>query len=151
MRPSFRGMRGFTIVELVVIIAIAGILAAFVAARINTQSFDTEGFANETRAMIRYAQKVAIAQRRTVAVVFVTGAGGNIKLCYTDFACLVANEVREPGMETLFQRTAKSTVSLSGVNFTFNSLGKPNAGQTVTVSGDVVRSIVIEAETGYVR
>jgi MSHA pilin protein MshC len=150
MRPSFRAARGFTIVELVVVIAIAGILAAFVAARLNTSSFDTEGFANETVAMIRYAQKVAIAQRRTVAVVFVSGLGGNIKLCYTDSTC--ASGVREPGTTALFQRTAKSTVNLTGANpLTFNSLGKPNAGQTVTVSGDVVRSIVIEAETGYVR
>lgn len=142
-----RAASGFTLTELVMVIAIAGILAAFAASRISTQSFDTEGFANQTTAMIRYAHKLAVAQRRTVAVVF---SGANIKLCYTDTSC-TGGDVREPPTADLFQRNAPSSVTLSGTSFTFSSLGRPSIGQTVTVSGDVTRSIIIEAETGYVR
>lgn len=138
---------GFTLTELVVVIAIAAILAAFAASRISTRSFDTEGFTNEARAMIRYAHKLAVAQRRTVAVVF---SGANIKLCYTDTGCS-GGDVREPPGTALFQRNAPSSVTLTGTSFTFSSLGRPSIGQTVTVSGDVTRSIIIEAETGYVR
>lgn len=143
-----RSTIGFTIMELVVVIAIAGILAAFAASRINTRSFETEGFANQSRAMIRYAQKLAIAQRQTVAVVF---TDTNIKLCYTDTACSGGN-VREPPETVLFQRNTPTGVTFfTKTSFTFSSLGRPSLGQTVVIRGDVDRNIVIEAETGYVR
>ena len=143
-----RAVIGFTLTELVVVIAIAGILAAFAASRINTRSFDTEGFTNQSAAMIRYAQKLAIAQRQTVAVVF---TDTHIKLCYTDTSCSGGN-VREPPDTVLFQRNAPTDVTFfTKTSFTFSSLGRPSLGQTVVVRGDVDRSIVIEAETGYVR
>src|SRR6185436_16319699 len=60
--------KGFSLTELVVVIVIVTILSAFAMARINTKSFEAEGFANELAATMRYAQKTAIAQHRSVAV-----------------------------------------------------------------------------------
>ena len=137
---------GFTITELVVVIVIASILAVFAVSRISTQAFDTEGFANRVAAMARYAQKLAISQRRTVVVVTTSG---NIRLCYANAAC--ASPVHEPPGTDPFSYNAPSGVSLSATTVSFSALGRPGAGATITVTGDVARTITIEAETGYVR
>lgn len=134
-------------IELVTVIGIAAILAAFAIARIDTQAFDTEGFANRAAAMARYAQKIAISQRRTVAVVITSS---NIQLCYADTACS-GGSVHEPPGTGAFSFNAPSGVALGGSSFTFNALGKPSAGGSITVTGDVVRTITVEAETGYVH
>lgn len=151
MSISPKSSSGFTLVELVTVIGIASILAAFAISRISTASFDTEGFANRAAAMVRYAQKIAISQRRTVAVVV---SGNNIKLCYTDSSC--ASQVREPPGTNAFSYDAPTasgvTIALDlGTSFTFDALGRPSAGRTITVSGDGTKMITIAAETGYVQ
>ena len=50
MRRPKTCARGFTLTELVVVIVIATILAAFAIARIDTRDFDAEGYANQVRA-----------------------------------------------------------------------------------------------------
>jgi len=137
---------GFTIIELVVVIGISAILAAFAFSRINVASFDTEGFANRAAAMVRYAQKIAIAQRRTV---FVVTTASNIKLCYTDATC--ATPVHEPPGTNAFSMSS-TNIALSVTSFSFSALGKPTPGPvTITVTGDGTKTITIAAETGYVQ
>ena len=145
-----RAAAGFTLTELVMVMIIAGILSAFAIARINTQSFDTEGFANRAAAMVRYAQKLAIAQRRTVFVVTTVGPPSHIKLCYADATC--ATPVREPPGTNAFAYDAPSGIALSAASFSFSALGKPTPGPvTITVTGDGTKTITIAAETGYVQ
>jgi MSHA pilin protein MshC len=140
--------RGFTLMELVTVIAIAAILAAFAAATINTRSFDTEGVANKATAAVRYAQRLAISQRRNVAV---TVAGNAIALTYPD-APLSGAAVREPpGTNAFTVSKSGITITATAGSFTFSALGRPDAGGTITVTGDGSRTITIEAETGYVR
>jgi MSHA pilin protein MshC len=136
-----------------VVIGIATILSALAIARINTASFDTEGFANQLAATIRYAQKIAISQRRNVTVAVSTST---VSLTYPD----IGQPVRQPpGTDafTLNVPTAKG-VSLGGTllipgTFTFSALGKPNLGGTLIVSGGDIApiTITVEAETGYVH
>ena len=146
MIPRPRLCAGFTLTELVVVIVIATILSAFAISRISTQGFDTEGFANRAAAMVRYAQKLAISQRRTVVVVT---TASNIRLCYADAGC--ASAVHEPPGTAPFSYNVPSGVSLSATTVSFNGLGKPGAAATITVTGDVARTITVEAETGYVH
>jgi MSHA pilin protein MshC len=140
--------KGFSLTELVVVIVIATILSAFAIARINTLGFDTEGFANRVAAMVRYAQKIAVSQRRTV---FVVTTASNIKLCYVDVATPCDTPVREPPGTNAFSIAAPSNVVLSATSFSFDALGRPSAATTITVTGDVARNITVAAETGYVQ
>lgn len=72
---------------------IIGILGALGAARFfERTSFDVRAFADQTKAMLRYAQKVAIAQNRPV---YVRLDSNSIALCF-DSACSSANLVFPP-------------------------------------------------------
>src|SRR5262249_1254370 len=137
-----RKLSGFTLTELVIVIVIAAILTAFAVSRIGTQGFDTEGFANQAIAMVRYAHKVPISQRRTVAVVVTAGTPGTLRLCYTNPSC-AGGDLHEPPGENAFTKTSKSNVTVAGASFTFDALGKPSAGGAITVSGDGSHTITI--------
>lgn len=150
MIGTHQSASGFTLTELVVVIVIATVLAAFAAARINTQSFDAEGFANEVAATLRYAQKIAISQKRNVAV----GISGNtLSLTYPDAPLSGAAVRKPPGADPFI--ISKSGISISGTGFTFNALGKPTVPSTLTITGSdtppTTKTITVEAETGYVR
>jgi len=144
------GAKGFSLTELVVVIVIATILSAFAISRINTTSFKTEGYSRQVAAAIRYAQKIAVSQRRNVTVTFTAGA---VALSYPDFG----QPVRQPPTPDAFSVDVPSGVSLSGTlagtTLTFSALGKPNTGGTLKVSGGDIPDITItvESETGYVH
>jgi MSHA pilin protein MshC len=144
-RLSRRRARGFTLTELVVTIVIATVLAAFAIARIDRQGFDTEGYASQVSATVRYGQKLAIAQRRSVTV---TASGNSLSLSY---AAPVSAPVRKLPSTDDYVINAPSGVTIAAATFTFDALGRPSAGTTLTVTGDVARVITIEAETGYVH
>src|SRR5437879_13757246 len=63
------GRRGFTRPELVMVIVVIGILAVVTAPRfISWKGFASRGFYDEAQAVVRYAQKTAIAWRRSIVV-----------------------------------------------------------------------------------
>jgi len=58
--------RGFMLIELIMVMVMLGVLAVFAAPRIfNSDDFYARGFHDETLGLLRYAQKAAIAQRRS--------------------------------------------------------------------------------------
>jgi MSHA pilin protein MshC len=151
---------GFTLVELVVVIAILGLLAAVVGPRfVGRDAFASRGFYDQAKATVRMAQKVAIAERANATLpktlIFVVVSATGIQVCRAA-GCGAGTQVLNPATGAPLAATVPSGVTLSPVgNFTFDGLGRPSATQTITltstIAGDPARPIVVEAETGYVH
>lgn len=143
------------------VIVLAGVLAVFVAPRLNTSDFNARGFHDETLAFLRFAQKSAIAQRRTVCVV-VTAAGATLTInpgagTTTCPGGVMPGPRGEPAATIPSLPAAKMTginYSTAPTNFHFNGLGQPSAAQTIRVASGgvpIAQIITVEAETGYVH
>jgi MSHA pilin protein MshC len=144
--------RGFTLVELVVTISVLGLMAAVLGPRfVGRDAFASRGFHDEAQAVVRYAQKTAIAWRRPAFVCITATAvsAGSVADCGT----LLVN----PISGTTLTATAPSGVTLTPNNFSFDGAGRPNPNAQITIAfasgiaGDPARQIVVEAETGYVH
>lgn len=138
-------MRGFTLVELVVVIILLGILAVVVLPRFfDRATFDARGFSDELAQTVRFAQKLAVAQHRTV---YVLTGGGQVRVCF-DAACSQA--APSPAGGTL-ARPIPAGVSLAApASLAFDALGRPSAAATYAVTGGgASRTLSVEAETGY--
>ena len=145
-----RGARGFSLVELVVTLIIAGILAALVIPNLNQQQIDASWFHEQAKAAVRYAQREAVAQRRCV---FVSVSSTQLQLFYGDANCAIT----AVPLTLITSGAAYALTAPAGVTFTappppfafsFNGLGQPSAGVPLVVGG---KSITVTAETGYVK
>ena len=144
---SPRAGRGFTLLELVIVIVILGIIAVVTAANFNQNAIDKTWFLEQVKSAVRYAQKTAIAQRRVVYVIVNPSAPYQLSLCY-DAGC--AGPVSTLTSSGAFVLTPPSGVILSASTspFTFNGLGQPSAAVTLSINGSLV---TVSAETGYVQ
>lgn len=158
--------RGFTLIELIMVMVVVGILAVFAAPRFfDANVFKSRGFADQVQATLRYAQKEAIAQHRNVCVAMTA----------SDITLTIANAIPSlatspcntnlviPGQATNKISTPSAAITLTlspatPATFIFGALGKPwdaagvtpSAQKSITISG-VTNIIYVEAETGYVH
>lgn len=144
---------GFTLVELIVVLVLAGVLAVVAAPSLfSTGDFYARGFHDETLALLRYAQKTAIAQRRPVCVTF--GATTATLMIDADRNAATGTNGCETSLTAVHGGTitARGTVQYAAVPaaVVFDGLGQPGAGQTIQVVGAANR-IVVETATGYVH
>lgn len=144
---------GFTLVELVVVIVIVGVLAVVAGPRfMGKNTFDSRGFYDKTAAIIRFAQKTAIAWRRPVFVCI----AGNQVIVATTTACAIPNRVANPLTGSAAVEAAPSGVTLNAnvAEFSFDALGRSNADVAInfvsTIAGDPARQITVAAATGFV-
>ena len=138
--------KGFTLIEVIMVMAIIGILAATVLPRIDfgatSSRASVDGAAYMIASDIRYAQEFAMANRVSKTVTFTNGSS-----IYT-FSPV------SPGMDSSGQLQSIGATIGTTVTFTFNSLGEPTAGggSFVTVSaGGVTRTITVLQYTGKVN
>lgn len=174
--------RGFTLVELVATLIVVGILAVVAIPRFfDRQTFDLHGFHSHALAMMRHAQKLAVAQNRDVHVRL---DGGSFAFCFSTFGAdgTCTNPVPAPSGRN---SGSPATLAACGNNgnwfceaipkgivyaaapattrFYFNALGKPFLAADVQpnssfarlavslTAGGIARNIIVEAETGYVH
>jgi MSHA pilin protein MshC len=93
LRPA--GPAGFTMVELIVVIVLIGILGAIAGSRLfDNQVFEARAYADQSRSLIRYAQKLAIAQNRAV---FVRSTPNGFAVCFIATCATAADLAQAPG------------------------------------------------------
>ena len=145
--PTPSKMSGFTLVELITVIVLVGILAVAALPRFFDQNvFESRGFFDESKSLLRYGQKVAVAQRRTVCV-----ALGGTGVALTIASAANAGACDTPLALPNVPRGGSGLVS-SVAAFQFLSLGGTNqpANVTVTVTG-ATGTITVDRVTGHVR
>ncbi len=147
---------GFSLIELIAVLVITGILGGVALRFFTRQTFDTRGYADQVSAMLRFAQKSAIAKRRNVCV---NVSAGNLTLSFAAAAGAACDPVAAnntplaaPDGTAPFSKNAPNSVALAPAgNFSFDPLGRPSAAQSIGVTGDIARTVTVEAETGYVH
>lgn len=144
-------MRGFTLIELVVVIVLMAILLATAAPRFFARNdFEGPAYAQEFASAARYAQKLAVA----------TGCPVQLVVTATDYALrqpVNANcsggftrAVVHPATGTDFSGTAPAGISASGPfgTITFDARGVASPAASFVLSG---RTVTIAAGSGYVQ
>jgi MSHA pilin protein MshC len=148
---------GFTLIELVMTMVIIGIMGAVAIPRFFGASvFQARGFADQLKATMRYAQKMAIAKNRYICVTFTTTSitltqdATAPSLVHASASC-PGSSLTSPAGQTPYVVTAAGAVSQSGGSaFNFSPQGRASAAQSITVNG-YVTPVIVEAETGYVH
>ena len=156
--------RGFTLVELIVIMVIVGILAVAAMPRFADRGgFDARGFYDATLSALRYAQKSAIAQRRNVCVAFsaagVSPATITLRIrndfsadCNAGCDNALARDLAGPAWERRAGVNFAAAVAplVYPADFNFCPSGAASSGQAFGVQQLPGNTITIVGATGYV-
>lgn len=143
-------MKGFTLVELVLVLLLLGILAAAAIPRVPVSPTGVDAAARKIRSDLHYARSLAMTRGRNHGIEF---AGGAPYILYDQTP---TNPVLDPLSRAAFsedlRRFGRSEVTNS-LRVEFDSWGRPilGGGGSVSVSnGTFARTLNILAETGFV-
>jgi MSHA pilin protein MshC len=146
MNPS---PRGFTVVEMTVVLVVMGLIATFALPRLmDRRSLHERAFRDSLQSLLRDARRVAFTQQRDVCVQLAGGATPWAELRYFGTACNGA-PVEEPGTSQPYRVDLPQGVTWTGATLVrFNTSGQPvpNANQTLTVG---TGTLIVTRETGY--
>jgi prepilin-type N-terminal cleavage/methylation domain-containing protein len=133
MKPT----KGFTVIELIVVIALLGILAVAVIPRLlDSTTINAREAAAMVGTDIRRTQELAMADIVSYRISF-NGTS-------------IYQIIRDPGgtPTTVETKTIPAGITASSVTIDFNSLGEPNGGFTINVGGN---SVTVSQYTGRVN
>lgn len=153
--PIMIRQRGFTLIELIVILVIAGVLAVFALGRFTgSDSFDARGYYDELVAATRYAQRYAVASGCDVQIDIQAGSFSvtmENAPCPSGVGAFGTNVQRPDGGN--FAGAAPSGVSVTSTGtFRFDPFGdETTGGGTITVSGGgTTLSFTVTPGSGFV-
>lgn len=135
--------RGFTLTELVLILVLIGIMAAFVAPRLDILGFERQSFARELTIALRHAQRVAIAAACPV-VVDIDSGGYAVRWGGGDCG---SQALSHPSRGGEFSGAGDVSTGTGAVRF--DARGRTAGPTTIVVTGGA--TITVEAGSGYVR
>ena len=156
--------RGFTLVELVVVLLLIGILAFFVLPRTSQNTLELSSQAEQVATDIRYAQTLSMTRGAALGTqgrycIFFTATGYQYRNNGNSYAtpCTVAVNHPATGSSTaiVLAGTAVATANLTGNYLEFDTKGQPasfaapasNATITLTATGGP-RTVVVSPVTG---
>ena len=142
---------GFTLIELIVVILLMGILAAFMLPKVDLDTFRESGFAQQSMAAIRYGQKQAIGSGCEVNVsIAVSGCTLQWNGTPAGLGCL-GTSITNPatGLNNFCNNSTPESSADLTTAIRFDNIGRPTA-----TAGDLSlnlgsRIITIEPETGF--
>jgi MSHA pilin protein MshC len=147
---------GYTLVELVVVMAVTGVLAAYMAPRFwNAQSFSDRSYADELGAALRAAQKAAVITGCPARLALTATTYAAVQQAASGNACNPADASWSMPIESadgsVIAGTAPTNESVAPVGtFQFDDQGRltSSPGTTITVG---THTITIVAGTGLVQ
>jgi len=147
---------GYTLVELVVVMAIAGVLAAFIAPRFwSQQTFSDRGYADELAAALRFTQKAAVITGCPARLTLASGSYAAAQQAASGNTCNASDNtwatpvVGADGSNIQNTAPGSTTSSPTGV-FQFDTQGRLSASPATTITVGT-RTITIVAGTGLVQ
>ena len=134
-------------VELIVTMVIVGILAVAVIPRFETLSaFDARGFRDQTLSTLRFAQKIALAQRRAVCVT-TSNTGVTLKVAST----ATDNNACDDGVAFTLPFQAKPGTGLEVKSFNYLRQGETDQSSDITLTITGATTITVDYLTGHAR
>lgn len=143
---------GFSLIELIMVMILAGILLAVAIPNLNIDGFRQIGGFQQGTAMIRFGQKLAITTGCQVDVLL------NTTDCNLTFNGCTNSAIPSPGGSGNNFCTSSDPGVSPAVNFTFDNIGAPiaipppvpivSSQQTINFGGG--QTVTVEANTGFV-
>lgn len=144
--------RGFTLVELVIVLVLAAILAAAVLPRFTQGIVEISSQAEQVAADIRYAQTLSMTHGQRYCIAF-TATGYQLRT--TSCTVPVNHPATGSSAAIVLSGATVATSNLTGNALEFDTKGRPqtltvatsNGTITLTASGQT-RSVIVSPETG---
>ncbi len=141
--------KGFTLIELMMVLVILGVLAVYVVPRWSPGDNTVAAQAHRLAQDLRHVQALAMNQGRPLSFELQSSTAYRV----TDGA----TPIIDPATMQAFQVTLDNSVTLTGSNTSFDSLGRPVAGgallatpRVFTLSGGSrTATVTLSAVTGF--
>lgn len=149
-------VKGFTLIELVSVMAVMAILAAMAAPRMmGTETFATRGDSGLILSGLRYAQKIALTQHRTIYV-RVNPVSNNLSLCYSATCdTFLQDPVTGGNFSVGLDRNVQISTTQTTLGFLSDGTPSPSSGAEYVITNKKSTSqtftIKVEPGTGYVH
>lgn len=146
--------RGFTLVELVLVIVLLGTLSFFAVSRLAARGdSDAHGYAEQLTSALRFTQKAAVAQRRNIYFNLDTG-NGRLWACLDAIAgCAQPLLTPAGGALDYLPPTGVAVASSGATQIVFDAQGRPSIGSALDLqvsAGSASYTVRIEPDSGYV-